>query len=170
MDIKEVVMFQRTAHYCFPRFQYRFGETFKAVMTYYPFDVLWRWQDYVLREIRFFLIFKWYKGRFNKGVLKLCHGMIDKVIKDKDMAQQLKPKFQLGCKRILISDEYYKCMNEDNFKLEASGIQQFTENGIQCKDGHHDLDVIIYATGFDLAANYDWLLKEMVLRRFSLKR
>ena len=54
-------------------------------------------------------------------------------------------------------------MNMEKFKLETSSILNFTETGIQCKETHHDLDIIIYATGFELKSNYYWLTKENVL-------
>ena len=38
---QEVVMFQRTAHYVFPRFQGTYSDTFKAVVACWPFGLLW---------------------------------------------------------------------------------------------------------------------------------
>jgi len=53
-------------------------------MTCYPFELLWRWKDYLIREFRYFLIFKWYSGRFNKYVRSLFDRMINMVIHDKE--------------------------------------------------------------------------------------
>lgn len=78
------------------------------------------------------------------------------------MAEKLKPNFKLGCKRILISDEYYKSMNDEKFELDSSPIQEIRQYGIKTTENDHDLDVIIYATGFNISANFDWLIKERV--------
>ena len=78
------------------------------------------------------------------------------------MAEKLKPNFKLGCKRILISDEYYKSMNDEKFELDSSPIQEIRQNGIETTEKNHDLDVIIYATGFNISANFDWLIKGRV--------
>ena len=105
---------------------------------------------------------KYYRGIFNRILRRLFNRYIGRVIRDKKMVKTLTPTFAMGCKRILLSDEYYKSMNDKKFKLEASGILHFTENGIQCQDGHHDLDIVIYATGFQVDSNYDWLTKESI--------
>ena len=84
------------------------------------------------------------------------------LIQDKEMAEKLKPNFKLGCKRILISDEYYKSMNDEKFELDSSPIQEIRQNGIETTEKNHDLDVIIYATGFNISANFDWLIKGRV--------
>lgn len=64
------------------------------------------------------------------------------------MAKKLIPKFKLGCKRVVISSDYYSAMNDSKFTLEVEPIAYFTETGIQAGKNHYDLDIIIYATGF----------------------
>ena len=56
-ECDQVVMFQRTAHYCMPRFQIHFGGFWKNLMNIYPFGLLYRWKEYSLRrgfEMQFF--------------------------------------------------------------------------------------------------------------------
>ncbi len=69
------------------------------------------------------------------------------------MAEKLIPKSHtFGTKRCPGERDYYEQFNRDNVSLvdlRATPITQVTENGISTSDGeHHDLDVIIYATGF----------------------
>ena len=65
--------------------------------------------------------------------------------------EQLDYRFQVGCKRVTPSTTYIRTYNRDNVTLVTDPIEQFTENGIQTKDGTtHDLDTIVYATGFDI--------------------
>ena len=49
-ECDQVVMFQRTAHYCMPRFQIHFGGFWKNLMNVYPFGLLYRWKEYSLRQ------------------------------------------------------------------------------------------------------------------------
>jgi hypothetical protein len=51
------------------------------------------------------------------------------AVKDPDMRRQLTPKFSVGCKRILTSDEYYPALAADNVKLVASGLKQVRLEG-----------------------------------------
>ena len=61
----------------------------------------------------------------------------------------LTPNYPFSCKRIIVSDDFYPSFLRDNVKLETSTITNVTPTGIQMEDGtHHDLDLIILATGF----------------------
>ena len=124
-------MFQRTAHYCMPRFQIHFGGFWKNLMNIYPFGLLYRWKEYslrrgfemhffnpgfyladsihkyVIREIRWFVLFGGYE-RAQAYITKLYGMFLHGTIKDEKLREKLRPNFKLGCKRILISDEYYQ--------------------------------------------------------------
>lgn len=69
------------------------------------------------------------------------------------------PDYVMGCKRILISDEFYSALNKPCYNLDNSGIVEFSEKGIVTKDAEHELDVIIFATGFDLSSNFNFLVE-----------
>ena len=118
-------MFQRTAHYCMPRFQIHFGGFWKNLMNVYPFGLLYRWKEYskcifelmllltgsifkyLIREIRWFVLFGGYE-RAQAYITKLYGMFLHSTIKDEKLREKLRPNFKLGCKRILISDEYYQ--------------------------------------------------------------
>lgn len=70
-------------------------------------------------------------------------------IKDEKLRKQLTPNFRFGCKRALLSNEYYPALARDNVDVVDSGIDRITETGIIDKNGKaHDADVIIWGTGF----------------------
>ncbi|KAH6871224.1 cyclopentanone monooxygenase [Thelonectria olida] len=64
-----------------------------------------------------------------------------------------KAPFAFGTKRSSLEQDYYECLDRDNVDivdLKANPIQEFTEKGIICQDGHeHEFDTIVMATGFD---------------------
>jgi cation diffusion facilitator CzcD-associated flavoprotein CzcO len=61
------------------------------------------------------------------------------------------PDYPLGCKRILIADNYYSTINRENVSVISTGIERITGEGITTREGlHHDADIIVYATGFDV--------------------
>ena len=62
------------------------------------------------------------------------------------------PHHPFACKRPIIDQGYYETFNRDNVTLvdlRKGPIGAVTPTGIQTEQGHYDLDVIIYATGFD---------------------
>ncbi len=77
---------------------------------------------------------------------------IAEIVKDPDTAQKLMPR-DLYAKRPLCGQEYYSVYNRDNVSLvdiKSDPIAEFTPTGIRLTSGaEHDLDVVIFATGFD---------------------
>lgn len=72
-------------------------------------------------------------------------------VKDPGLRQKLTPNFQFGCKRILVSDDYWATFNRENVELVTDGIEEITEKGIRTRDGKvRELDAIIMATGFEV--------------------
>ena len=65
------------------------------------------------------------------------------------MREILRPDYPIGCKRVVISDDYYPALHRENVSVETAGIKRITATGIETVDGeNHDYDVIIYGTGF----------------------
>ncbi|PCJ19218.1 MAG: 4-hydroxyacetophenone monooxygenase [Gammaproteobacteria bacterium] len=76
---------------------------------------------------------------------------IKRGIRDPELRKKLTPSFQFGCKRMMISSDYYPSLERENVDLLTSGIQEVKENCIVTKDGlEHPVDCIILATGFSL--------------------
>jgi cation diffusion facilitator CzcD-associated flavoprotein CzcO len=71
-------------------------------------------------------------------------------VNDSDLRAQLLPDYRLGCKRILISDDYLCSLDQPNVSLITDGIAEIDEHGITDAAGrHHAVDAIIFGTGFN---------------------
>lgn len=74
-------------------------------------------------------------------------------VKDPEIAEQLIPRDQFaGTRRLCLDTGYYETFNRPNVSLKniaRNPIETVTETGIQLKDGHQDLDCIVFATGYD---------------------
>jgi cation diffusion facilitator CzcD-associated flavoprotein CzcO len=83
----------------------------------------------------------------------LYREMVRRTVHDPELAESLSPRgFPIGCKRPVIDSHYFETFNRDNVTLvdlRRGGIERITETGIQTAAGHYDLDVIVFATGFD---------------------
>ncbi|OAG35978.1 hypothetical protein AYO21_09838 [Fonsecaea monophora] len=68
-----------------------------------------------------------------------------------DLWDKLSPRYHPGCKRTVISDDYYPTFLRQNVKLETDKIERFTRDGIkfQGHDSAEKFDLIVMATGFD---------------------
>jgi cation diffusion facilitator CzcD-associated flavoprotein CzcO len=71
------------------------------------------------------------------------------VVEDVEVRAKLTPSTPWGCMRPLFSNDYYATFNRPNVTLVTERIERITTSGIVTADGeHHDLDVIVFATGY----------------------
>jgi cation diffusion facilitator CzcD-associated flavoprotein CzcO len=88
----------------------------------------------------------------NRMAAQLYGEAVARIVKDPETAASLVPSHPFGCKRPIIDQGYYETFNRDNVTLvdlRKGPIVEITPTGIRTEQGQHDLDVIIYATGFD---------------------
>jgi cation diffusion facilitator CzcD-associated flavoprotein CzcO len=72
-------------------------------------------------------------------------------VSDPALRAKLTPNFQFGCKRILVSDDYWASFMRPNVELVTDPIREIVPAGIETKDGRvRELDALILATGFDV--------------------
>lgn len=74
---------------------------------------------------------------------------IRKQIQDPELRKKVTPDYTIGCKRILMSDDYYPALTQPNASVITTGIQEIKANSIVTSDGiEREVDAIIYGTGF----------------------
>jgi cation diffusion facilitator CzcD-associated flavoprotein CzcO len=88
----------------------------------------------------------------NRMAAKLYGEAVARIVKDPETAAALVPEHSFACKRPIIDQGYYETFNRDNVTLvdlREAPFREVTPTGIRTEDGSYELDVIIYATGFD---------------------
>ncbi|OBI84872.1 cyclohexanone monooxygenase [Mycobacterium sp. E740] len=88
----------------------------------------------------------------NQMAAKLYGEAVARIVKDPETAAALTPSHPFGCKRPIIDQGYYETFNRGNVSLvdlRRGPIVEVTPTGIRTEQGEYELDVIIYATGFD---------------------
>ncbi|HKU40520.1 MAG TPA: NAD(P)/FAD-dependent oxidoreductase [Polyangiales bacterium] len=79
---------------------------------------------------------------------------LESQVRDPVLRAALTPSYRIGCKRILLSNEYFAALQRPNAELVTSAISEVTPHGIRTADGReHELDAIVLATGFQAAEN-----------------
>ncbi len=70
-------------------------------------------------------------------------------VPDPELRAKLTPSYTLGCKRITMSNTYYRALGQPNAEVVTDPIAEVTERGIRTADGRErELDTIVWATGF----------------------
>jgi len=71
-------------------------------------------------------------------------------VADPDLRARLTPDYEIGCKRVLISNDFYPALTRPNVELVTEAIARMTPQGVVDATGRlHEADVVIYATGFE---------------------
>jgi len=141
-------VYQRTAPWVVPRHDRRYAGPEKLALRHVPgLKKLYRSAIYWGRET-YVPAFTWKPG-LALPAKQMALGNIRKGIKDPELRAKVTPNFQIGCKRILISNAYYPALDSDNVDLVTDPIAKVTGNAIVTTDGvERDIDVLVVATGF----------------------
>ncbi|GCD91406.1 NAD(P)/FAD-dependent oxidoreductase [Nocardioides sp. LS1] len=150
--LQEVVghldVYQRTAPYVLPRNDRRYGRLEKAALRHLPglqklyrSAIYWGRETYVPGFTR--------QPKLALPAKKLALGNIAKGISDPELRAKVTPEFEIGCKRILISNTYYPALAAENCDLVTDRIARVTDRSIVTADGtEREIDVLVVATGF----------------------
>lgn len=146
--VDHLTYFQRTPPWVVPKMDRPIRAEEKADFVNNPWrQRLARTKLYWTLEMRF-LAFK-FKPEWMKLVAKVGKGRIHKAVKDPVLRAKLTPDYTPGCKRLLISNEYYPALARTNVEVVTEGIREVNAKGVVTKDGQmHEVDAIIFGTGF----------------------
>jgi cyclohexanone monooxygenase len=82
---------------------------------------------------------------------------VESIVDDPATAEALKPYYRQFCKRPCFHDEYLETFNRPNVTLvdtKGAGVERVTEKGVVVDGEEHELDCLIYATGFEVGTDY----------------
>ncbi|MGE0878491.1 MAG: flavin-containing monooxygenase [Acidimicrobiia bacterium] len=91
---------------------------------------------------------------FDYRIMEEHRRRVDETVLDKRTAEILKPYYRYLCRRPCFLDEYYPAFNRDNVTLIdcPAGIERVNETGLVVNGDQYDVDLIVYATGFEAEA------------------
>jgi cation diffusion facilitator CzcD-associated flavoprotein CzcO len=146
---ERLTIFQRTPNWIVPRNDRVYPEWLKRAFRSVPgLQRLYRGLIYLLLESRF-PAFK-QGSRMSPLLERFCHRSITERVPDPELRAKLIPDYKPGCKRMLISDDYYETLQRDDVGLVTDPIECIEERGVRTTDGTlHEADTLIYATGFE---------------------
>ena len=141
-------VYQRTAPHIIPRPDRAYTRLEKLAFRHVPgVQRAYRTAVYWARE-SFVPAFVW-DSRIAAPAKKAALMNIDKGISDPDLRAKVTPDFELGCKRVLISNDWYPALDREDVDLVTDRIEKITPRGIVTQDGtERPIDVLIVATGF----------------------
>jgi cation diffusion facilitator CzcD-associated flavoprotein CzcO len=147
----QVSLFQRTAPWVAPRVDRRFTRFERWLFRHVPLTQrLARWGIYWGREA---LVLGLAKHRaLLRPVEAVARGHLRRQIRDPQLRAKLTPDYTIGCKRILIANDYYPTLTRDDVEVVASGVREVRGSTVVAADGtEREVDTIIFGTGFEVS-------------------
>jgi cation diffusion facilitator CzcD-associated flavoprotein CzcO len=142
-----LTVFQRTPPWVMPKFDFSFTDEQKSKFRHTWHRRLYRARLFWLHDIRA-LSFLGNRKMIEKAEA-LARRHLHKRIKNPALRAKLTPDYRIGCKRILISNDYYPALAQENVEVVTEGVMEMLPDAIVTKDGvKHPADVIVYGTGF----------------------
>jgi cation diffusion facilitator CzcD-associated flavoprotein CzcO len=146
--VEHLTVFQRTPHWVMPRHDREIGPRTQRLFTAVPaLQRLQRLKIYLQRE---WIVVGFHPPPLMRLAERRARRHLNAQVSNPVVRAQLLPDYRLGCKRILISDDYLRALDQPNVALSTDGIADVDERGIIDTTGkHHAVDAIVFGTGFD---------------------
>ncbi|OBH83437.1 flavin-containing monooxygenase [Mycobacterium scrofulaceum] len=150
-ETAHLTVFQRTPIWIAPRFDFPFTPEQQELFERHPEMALkLRDEAFDAYESSSFDV----DAAQTREATELARSYLMRKVADPELRAKLTPDYPAGCKRPLMSREWYPTFALPNVTLETTAIAELTERGVRTADGvEHRVDTIIYGTGFE-AADY----------------
>jgi len=151
----EVTLLQRSANYIGPRGDHPYPAWLRAVLARAP----WLIHGFRLfqrtRLDRFIYPIVRGPNPFSRHAENRVARYRDQTVRDPALRAALTPDYAIGCKRMLISDDFYPAVASGDVRLVASAAARFEADAVIAEDGARvPADIVVHATGFDLGGHY----------------
>lgn len=150
-----VVYFQRTPPWVLPKLDRRISALEHRSYARWPIvqrlvrgAIYWSLELRVAPFVRFPVLMQ--------GFQALARLHIRAAVKSKALRKIVTPAYRFGCKRVLLSNDYYPALNRDNVEVLPVGATRVTAHSVVAADGsEHAADVIVLGTGFRASEPFD---------------
>ena len=146
--VGKLYLFQRTPPWIVPKRDDAIAERTRKLFERAPvLQRLARWGQYVQQELRG-LPFAVDKRLFKIGQ-RLAVAHLESQVSDPELRARLTPSYTMGCKRVLLSNDYYPALTRENVELVTDAIECIEPHAVVTRDGtRREVDALIYGTGF----------------------
>jgi cation diffusion facilitator CzcD-associated flavoprotein CzcO len=146
--VDHLTLFQRTPPWILPRHDQPIPAWQQVMFRMLPFTqhlartrIYWRQELGALGLV--------YRPQMLESFMQMARHHLEKHVPDPELRAKLTPHYTMGCKRILLSDDFYPSLTRPNVEVITDRIREVRANSIVTEDGReHEIDTIICGTGF----------------------
>ena len=148
-----VTVFQRTPGWVIPRMDRATTALERTLLRRLPgVRRLQRFVQYFVRDGLHYRLIR--RNRVFRTIVQgFARAHLRRRVPDPELRAKLMPDFEVACKRILISSDWYPALAQDNVDVVAAGVREVRGRTVIANDGSaHEVDTIIFGTGFEVLA------------------
>lgn len=152
--VSRLTLFMGKAQWIIPRTDRQYGPMEQRLRTVPGIRHGLRWLTFLLYDVRF-VAFRPYPGTSTiSGWIKKFYAnrlkqQLEQHIEDDALRAHMTPDYELGCRRVIPTNDYLPTLSRNDVDVDISGISSINRRGIETRDGKLiPLDVIVYATGY----------------------
>jgi len=153
-EVAQLDVYQRSPGWTTPKNDREYSRLERALFKHLPLlRRLDRLSVYLFHDIAALALtrHRWLLSLFRA----IAKRQIESAISDPELRRKVTPTDEIGCKRIMLTDEWYPTLTEPNVDLIDSGVEAVTQSGIRDRAGvERPADAIVLATGF---ASHDFV-------------
>ncbi len=146
-EVAELHLFQRTAPWVLPRTERPITRVERAIFRRFP--AAQRAMRALVYWAREWTALPMLHAKLAPLLRRVGMAHLRRQVPDPELRRRLTPAYEPGCKRILLSNEYYPALCRDNVEVIDGGLAEIRERSVVAPDGtEREVDAIIFGTGF----------------------
>jgi cation diffusion facilitator CzcD-associated flavoprotein CzcO len=153
--VSQLTVFQRTPAWILPKRDREWSDRRRRLFGRFPaLQRAVRWATFWELEARVPLFTRYPQLAAAAQRLALRH--LHRSVSDPVIRKGLTPDYTMGCKRILLSNDYWPAFDRDNVHLVTGPILRVEPGAVVTADGvRHEVDALVLGTGFDLTGSFE---------------
>ncbi|CAF3901681.1 unnamed protein product [Rotaria magnacalcarata] len=148
MNVSQLLVFQRTPPWIIPRVDRTITQWEKDLLARFPIvqKLIRLFIYWITESVALSFVYRWPLKIINEKLVKFN---LERQIGDEKFRTKLTPTWEFGCKRMLITNDWYPTLQKPNVQLVTNRIREIKSHSIITQDGtEHPVDIIIWSTGF----------------------
>jgi len=152
----QVIVFQRTPPWVLPKPDRPLSDGMHRMFDTVPgFQRAYRWLIYWEAEATV-MAFTRPDSRLAALGERVAKSFIARQVPDPELRGRVTPGYRMGCKRVLLANDYYPAIVKPNVRLVTEPVSSITRSGVVSADGaEYQADVLVYGTGFHVTDAFD---------------
>ncbi len=147
-EARQIDVYQRSPGWTIPKMDFEYSERAKRMFARFPvLQRLDRLATFAFMDLGAAAMTsqRWLLAPFRAAGRR----QISKAIRDDDLRAKVTPTDEVGCKRVMLTDEWYPTLEKPNVALITDPVERITPTGVVSDGAERPADVIVLATGFE---------------------